>query len=161
MVAPFTIDGATDQAPYQHVGRTVELDGQPYGGWSEMTGGGVNREGMTYYYGAGSQPRGLSDGRVAPEEISLKLEGYTWQTLKNALIVKALSRGDSSDDGWMVVPWILVDQWSSNDFTRPSITKTWTVKIQKEAPETPASGEEFYCVLTLKPTGIPKETFGL
>lgn len=160
MSDPYTADGNTLQASYEHESRVLELDSVPYSGWNELTGGGVAREGQTHVFGAGGHPRGLTNGRAVPQDLTLKLEGYTWQNLKNALILKALAAGDNSDTNYQKVEWQIVDQWRGASPTQPTITTTTTVKVKSEVKETPNDGNQFYYTLTLMPVGIPQETFG-
>src|SRR5690242_18921606 len=110
MGAPFTLDGNTLQGSYEHVRRSIEFNGKPYAGWSEITGGGVQREGQNYVFGAGDEPRGVIDGRAVPQDITAKLEVYTWQSLKIDLIVEAIAKRDSYRTNYQKVEWQIVDQ---------------------------------------------------
>lgn len=159
MADPFTADGATLQGSYEHVRRAIEFNGQPFAGWLELTGGGVQREGQNYVFGAGDQPRGVTDGRAVPQDITCKLEVYTWQSLKSALADQARSAGDTSETNYQKIAWQIVDQYRGADPTQPTLTRTYTVKVKGEAPDTPNDGNQFYAELTLVQTGIPQETY--
>lgn len=160
MADPFTADGATLQGSYEHVRRAVEFNGQPLAGWLEITGGGIQREGQNYVFGAGDTPRGVTDGRAVPQDITCKLEWFTWQTLKNLLIVQAITNGDTSSTNYMKVEWNIVDQFRGATATQPTLTRTYTVKIKGEAPDTPNDGNQFYAEMTLIQVGVPQETYG-
>lgn len=160
MADPFTIDGATLVASYEHVSRSLELDGIPFAGWSEMTGGGTSREGRVLVYGAGDEPRGLTNGKVKPGDLTLKLEVATHRALKAALRAKALAFGDASATAHQKIDFQLVDQFRGANFTQASLTLTYTVRIGAETPNTPNSGEQFYQELTLNQVSVAKEKFG-
>jgi hypothetical protein len=160
MSEPFTLDGGSLVGSYEHVRRVLELDGLPFNGWNEATGGGIAREGQNHVFGAGDTPRGVTDGKAVPQDLELKLEMYTWETFKSFLKLKALSLGDNSDTNHQKVEWQIVDQYRGANPLQPSKTVTTTVKIAAEKPETPNDGNQFYMVLTLKPTSVPQESFG-
>lgn len=155
MSSPFTLDGAALVGSYEHVRRTIECDGLVFNGWSDVTGGGVKREGQNHVFGAGDSPRGVTDGKAVPQDISMKLEMYTWDILRAHLTLKALALGDTSETAYQKVPWQIVDQYRGASVLQPSFTLTTEVKINGDTPETPNDGTQFYQVLTLKPTGIP------
>lgn len=160
MAEPFTLDGNTLQASYEHVQRSVEFEALPFAGWVEITGGGVQREGQTDVFGAGDEPRGKTNGRAVPQDLTAKLEWFTWQSLKQALIVKALALGDNSGTNYQKVEWQIVDQFRGANPTQPTLTRTYTVKVKGESPDTPNDGNEFYVELVLTQVGIPQETYG-
>src|SRR5829696_2659556 len=135
MTLPFTADGATLVASYEHVRRVIEFDSQPFNGWLEVTGGGVQREGQNYVFGAGDEPRGVTDGKATPQDLTAKLEVYTWQALKAALRAKAIAGGDTSATAHQKVEWTIVDQYRAQNAAKPSLTVTYTVKIAAEKPD--------------------------
>lgn len=159
MAEPFTLDGNTILASYEHVRRSVEFKGLPFAGWLEITGGGVGREGQSDIFGAGDEPRGATDGRAVPKDLTAKLELYTWQSLKQALTIEALALGDNSGTNYQKVEWQIVDQYRGANPTQPTLTRTYTVKIKEENPDTPNDGNQFHMELVLKQIGIPKETY--
>lgn len=161
MADPFTIDGATLQASYEHVRRVIEFNGIPFNGWSEVTGGGIQRDGQNHVFGAGDEPRGVTDGKATPQDITAKLEIYTWQALKAELQAFALALGDASATNYHKVEWQIVDQYRGATPLQPSLTITYTVKIQAEKPNTPNDGNQFYQELTLKQVSIPQESYGI
>lgn len=161
MQQPITVDGATLVRSYEHVSRVIEVAGIPIAGWNEMTGGGIAREGQTDIFGAGDEPRGTTNGRAVPQDITLKLEWATWEQLKTALLLQAIATGDTSATNYQKVSWEIVDQFRGATLFIPSITRTHSVKIKAEAPETPNDGTQFYMTLTLKQNGVPRETQGI
>ena len=159
MAQPFTADGKTIVASYEHVSRTIEINNVPYAGWNEMSGGGTSREGMDYIRGAGAEPRGLTEGKVTPQDITLKLEVATWEAIKAQLKVVALASGRIDDTAYQVVPFQIVDQWRATNPLAASKTTTYTVFVNAEKPTTANDGTQFYWELTLKQTGVAKESY--
>lgn len=160
MQQPITVDGSTLIASYEHVSRVIEVAGIPIAGWNDMTGGGIQRDGQAYVHGAGDEPRGLTDGKVTPQDLTLKVEIYTWEAVvKPALRAQALLRGDISTTAHQKVPFQIVDQFRGAALGIPSKTTTYTVKIGADKPSTPNDGNQFYQELTLKQTGVPKEVY--
>lgn len=157
MQQPITTDGATLVRSYEHVSRVIEVSNLTIAGWTEMTGGGVTREGVNHIFGAGDEPRGATNGKAVPQDITLKLEWATWDLLKTNLTLLAIATGDTSDTNYQKVVWEIVDQFRGATFAIPSIERTYSVKIMTEAPETPNDGTQFYMTLTLKQVGVPKE----
>lgn len=160
MAEPFTLDGNTLQASYEHVRRSVEFQGFPYAGWSEITGGGIHREGQAHVFGAGDAPRGVTDGRAVPQDLTARFEVYLWQSLKGALIAQALLFGDNSETNYQKVEWQIVDQWRGANPLQPTLTRTYTVKVKNEDPDTKNDGSQTYYELVLVPVGLPQETYG-
>lgn len=160
MADPFTADGNVLLASYEHVRRAIEFNHTPFAGWSEFTGGGIQREGQNYVFGAGDEPRGITDGHAVPQDLTGKVEILTWQLLKQSLQAFAIAQGDASGTNYQKVEWQIVDQYRAQDPTKPTLTITYTVKIGAEKPQTPNDGTQFYQELTLKQVGIAQETFG-
>lgn len=90
-----------------------------------------------------------------------KQNGRTWEQLKTALLLQAIATGDTSATNYQKVSWEIVDQFRGATLFIPSITRTHSVKIKAEAPETPNDGTQFYMTLTLKQNGVPRETQGI
>lgn len=159
MTEPFTLDGNALIGSYEHVRRSIEFAGLPFAGWLELTGGGFQREGQNYVYGAGDEPRGVTDGRVTPQDITCKMEIGTFELLKAALTAAAIANGDTSATNYTKVPWQVVDQYRGADLTQKTLTITSTVKMNAVKPDTPNDGNQFYKELTLKQVGVAKEQY--
>lgn len=153
------VDGATSTAIYEHVARVANVNGKVYAGWLEITGGGVAREGQNYVTGAGDEPRGLTDGKAVPQDITSKWEIRSWEMIKADLRTLAASRGDSSTTNYQKVPFQLVDQYRSLAPGVPSKTITYTVKIMSDKPDTPSDGKEFRQEVVFKQTNVPREDY--
>lgn len=160
MPLPITADGATLIASFEHVDRVAEIAGVPIRGWSTITGGGTSREGRNAVYGAGPEQRGLTDGKVKLEDITAKIEVYTWHfILKPLLQAQALLRGLTNATGYQQVDFTLVDQWQSRTLGGPSLTITYTVRVSADKPDTPDDGNQFYKEIMLQQVLQPTEEF--
>jgi len=160
MALPITPDGATLIASFEHVDRVAEIAGVPIRGWNTITGGGTSREGRNAVYGAGAEQRGLTDGKVKLEQITAKLEVFTWHAVvKPLLAAQALLRGQIEPTAYQQVDFTLVDQWQSRTLGGPSLTITYTVRVSKDTPDTPPDGNQFYKEILLDQVIGPQEVF--
>lgn len=160
MPQPITVDGRTLLASYEHASRVLEVAGIPIAGWNKLTGGGTSRENQNYVWGAGDEPRGLTDGRVVPQDYTLAIETLTFEgLLRPALAAQALLTGDTTETAYQKVPFTIVDQWVAKELGQPSLTIRSTVKIGGDKPMTENDGTQFGYELTLKQVGVPKRSY--
>ena len=159
MADPFTADGASLVSSHEWVSRAFEVGGIPIAGVSDMTGGGSSREGRVPVYGAGDVQRGLTNGKVKLEDITIKLEVATWDLLRETLKARALLLGDISETAHQKIDFQVVDQWRGADVTQRSKTITYTVRVGAEKPATPNSGEQFGWELTCNQVKVAEEKY--
>lgn len=151
-------DAAVANAEYSVAGRSVEVNGLPFVGISDITGGGVTIEGKTYQRGANGKILNTSRGIATPQDITMKLTVGTWVLLREVLQALALTLGYSGDDAYYNAPLTVVTQWVSGNPLALPYTETTVCEIASRVPEQPAGGEQFIMTLTLKQKVMPKES---
>ena len=155
-------DGDTSLSVYEHVNRSHKLDGFALGGWSEITGGGIVREGQTLVFGGGGKIRGLTNGKAVPQQITAKYEGATWEgIIVPALRLKALALGIFGEDAYMKVNTTFVDHWAAQELGRPSITITTVCRISSEKQLTTNDGKNSEYEVVWQPAGLPTKRMGI
>lgn len=133
-------DAATAASEYSIAGRRVEINGKPYAGLPEITGGGVVKEGQTYVRGADGRILFLSRGIKTPQDITSKVTLGTFKVLKADLVAAAIELGHTGDEAWMDVPIVVVDQITSGNPLAPPWTETMIVSVLSWVPEKTSDG---------------------
>lgn len=156
-----TLDGSTS-TKYEQTDRAIEIAGLPVSNYSEMTGGGVQREGRAHAFNAKGEIIFTTDGRAVPQNKTIKFYPQTWnEIIRPALEAQALARGIVGDDSYMKVEFTVVDQWTSQVIGAPSYTERQSFKVNKDVPETPADGNPFMVEVELFPTSLPKRKYSV
>jgi hypothetical protein len=154
-----TIDGSTS-TKYEQVDRAIEIDGLPISNYSELTGGGVQREGRTHAFNAKGEIIFTTDGRAVPQNKTIKFYPQTWnEIVRPALEAKAATLGITGDDAYQKAEFTIVDQWASEVIGTKSYTERQSFKVNKDVPDTPADGNPFMVEVELFPTTLPKRTY--
>lgn len=159
MTTQITIDGSTS-TKYEQTDRAIEIDGLPVANYSEMTGGGVQREGRAHAFNAKGEIIFVTNGRAVPQNKTIKLYPQTWlEIIRPALVAKATTQGITGRDAYQKVVFTIVDQWTSETIGSPSYTERQSFKINKDVPDTPAGGESFMVEVELFPASLPEITY--
>jgi len=159
MPQQITLDGGTT-VKYEQVERAIEVDGLPLSGYSEATGGGVQREGRVHVFDAHGRIVATTNGRAVPQNKTIKLFPSTWLgILKPALILRAAALGITGKDAYQKVEFTVVDQWQSEAIGAPSYTERQSFKINKDIPDTPNDGNQFMLEIELFPTTLPEQEY--
>lgn len=150
-----TADGG-QSAIYEQTERAVEVAGLPIGNYIELTGGGIAREGRQHVFNGKGEIVGTTNGRAVPQNKTIKMLTESWEGIvKPALVAFAATQGIFGEDGWMKVPFVIVDQWQSQTAELRSYTERQTFKILSVKPDTPNDGNSFSHELELFPTNLP------
>lgn len=139
MGLPF--DAAVAASEFSVAGRRVEINGVPYGGLPEITGGGVTKEGENYVRGADGSILYKSRGIKTPQDLTSVTTLGTFKLLKAQLELFAVARGLIGNDAWMDVPITIVNQIQSGNPLAAPHTETMVVSVMSWQSETAASGE--------------------
>lgn len=155
MPTQITLDGSTT-TKYEMIDRALEVDGLPIANYTELTGGGIQREGREHVFNAQGRIVATTDGRAVPQNKTLKILPQTWhEIVLPALTLKATSLGITGVDAYQRVEFKIVDQWQSSVLGAPSYTERQSFKINKDVPDTPNDGKQFTIEIELFPTGLP------
>lgn len=147
---------ATDE--FSLVGRRVEINGLPFAGITNVTGGGVTIEGKTYVRGSSGQILYCSEGIETPQDVTLEMTVGTWKTLRAQLLIAATLLGRTGDMAYRFAPMTIVHQWISGNPLAAPYTETMVVKVAGRVPEMPNTGETAKMTITCKQEQIPQET---
>jgi hypothetical protein len=154
-----TLDGSTS-TKYEQSDRAIEIAGLPISNYSELTGGGVQREGRAHAFNAKGEIIFVTNGRAVPQNKTIKFYPQTWhEIVRPALETLAASRGILGDDAYQKVEFTVVDQWTSEVIGAPSYTERQSFKVNKDVPETPTDGNPFMVEVELFPTTLPKRKY--
>lgn len=153
MGLPF--DAAVSNSEYSVAGRRVEIDGVPYSGLPELTGGGVTKEGQNYVRGADGSILYLSRGIKTPQDFTTVTTLGTFKMLKAQLEIAALARGLIGNEAWMDVPITITNQIQSGNPLAPPHTETMLLSVMSWQSETAASGEGSKCTVVWKQQNLP------
>jgi hypothetical protein len=145
---------ATDE--YSVVGRRVEVDGVPFIGLGDLTGGGVTKEGQEYVRGSDGSILYQSRGIKTPQDFTTVTTLGSFKLLKAQLQVAAVARGLTGNDAWMDVPVTVVTQVISGNPLAPPHTETMKLTVMSWQTETAASGSK--CTIVWKQQNIPTVT---
>lgn len=152
-----TFDAATSTDEYSLAGRRIEINGLPFAGINNVTGGGVTIEGKTYTRGAQGQILSTSSGIETPQDVTLEMTVGTWKVLRAQLQIAATLLGRSGDMSYRHAPMTIVHQWISGNPLAQPYTETMVVKIAGRVPEMPNSGEGAKMTIACKQEQIPQE----
>ncbi len=153
------IDGATS-TKYEQSDRAIEMDGLPIANYTEMTGGGVQREGRSHAFNGKGEIIFATNGHAVPQNKTIKMYPQTWlEIVRPALELKATALGILGDDAYQKVVFTLVDQWQSEAIGAPSYTERQSFKINSDKPDTPSDGKPFMIDIELFPTTLPKRSY--
>lgn len=150
------LDNTTATDSYGVTGQSVEIDGIPFIGIGELTGGGVAKEGQTYFRGADGRILGLSDGIKTPQDFTTVTTLGTFITLKDLLEVNASVRGLIGDERWMDVSVTFVKQLASSNPLAEALTQTMTLSVMSWVEETPAGGDASKGTIVWKQHTLPR-----
>ena len=156
MSIPF--DSAVSNSEYSIAGRAVEINGIPFVGIAEITGGGVTIEGQAYQRGANGKILSLSRGIETPQDITIKLTIGTWVLLRATLEAAAAILGYTGDMAYRFAPMTIVEQWTSGNPLSAPYTETMVCEIASRVKEMPISGENAVMTIVLKQKILPKES---
>lgn len=154
-MADLTFDANVAGNEYSVVGRRIEIDGVPYVGLPDVTGGGVAKEGQNYVRGAGGQILFLSHGIKTPQDLTSVTTLGTFMALKAQLEIAAIARGLTAPASWMDVPVSFVKQTQSGSPLAPPHTETMVVSVMSWVEETPAGGDGSKCTIVWKQETLP------
>lgn len=155
MALPF--DGAVAGADYSVAGRRIEINGLPFVGVTDQTGGGFTVEGMNYQRGADGRILSLSGGIKTPQDVTLKMTVGSWVLLRDTLNAAALLLGETGDAAYCAVIFSIVTQFIAGNPLQPSYSETMRVRVAGRVPEMPNTGENSVMTITLKQVDMPKE----
>jgi hypothetical protein len=159
MSTQITLDGSTS-TKYEQNDRAIEIAGLPVANYSEMTGGGVAREGRSHGFNGKGQIIFVTNGRPIPQNKTIKFHPQTWlEIVRPALELLAASKGITGEDAYQKVEFTLVDQWQSEVLGAPSYTERQSFKVNSDKPDTPADGKSFMIDVELFPTTLPSRTY--
>lgn len=150
-------DAAVSTDEYSLVGRRVEINGLPFAGITNVTGGGVTIEGQTYVRGADGRILYCSAGIETPQDVTLEMTAGTWKLLRAQLTIAATLLGFTGDMSYRFAPMTIVHQWQSGNLIAPAFTETMTVKIASRVPEMPNTGEGAKMTVVGKQQRVPQE----
>jgi hypothetical protein len=150
-------DSATATDEYSLQGRRVEINGIPFVGITNITGGGVTVEGQTYTRGADGGILSTSSGIETPQDVTLEMTAGTWKALRSQLSALATVLGFTGDMAYRHAPMTIVHQWISGNPLAQPFTETMLVKIAGRVPEMPNTGESAKITITCKQQKIPQE----
>jgi hypothetical protein len=154
MTLGFDASVAPDE--YSVAGRRVEIDGVPYAGLPDITGGGVTKEGQTYVRDAAGNILYLSRGIKTPQDFTTVTTLGTFKALKAQLDVAAVARGLTAAESWMDVPITIVNQVQSGNPLAEPHTETMILSVMSWQSETPQGGDGSKCTIVWKQETLPK-----
>lgn len=158
-MSQITIDGSTS-TKYEQSDRAIEIAGLPIANYSEMTGGGVQREGRSHAFNAKGEIIFVTNGRAVPQNKTIKFYPQTWlEIVRPALELRAASLGITGEDAYQKVEFTVVDQWQSEVIGAPSYTERQTFKVNSDKPITDADGKPFMFDVELFPRTLPSRTY--
>lgn len=156
MGLPFDAAVATDE--YSVAGRRVEINGVPYAGLPELTGGGMTKEGQNYVRAADGSILYLSRGVKTPQDFTTVTTLGAFKLLRAQLQIAAVARGLTGNDAWMDVPITIVNQVQSGNPLAQPHTETMLLSVMSWQSETPTSGEGSKCTIVWKQQDVPTVT---
>jgi hypothetical protein len=150
------VDAAVAVDEYSVPGRTVEINGVPYEGLPEITGGGVTKEGQTYQRKANGEILSLSRGIKTPQDLTSTTTLGTFTLLRAQLEAAALVAGFTGSEAWMDIPIVIVHQTAPGNPLAPPHTETMVVSVMSWQSETPGGGEQSKCTIVWKQHALPQ-----
>jgi hypothetical protein len=151
-----TFDANVASDEFSVVGRRVEIEGVPYAGLPEITGGGVTKEGQTYVRDAAGGILYLSRGIKTPQDYTTVTTLGTFRALKAQLDIAAVARGLTAPESWMDVPVTIVTQIQSGNPLAEPHTETMLLSVMSWQSETAAGGDGSKCTIVWKQEVLPK-----
>lgn len=150
-------DAAVSTDEYSIAGRRIELNGLPFNGITNVTGGGITIEGKTYTRGADGRILSTSSGIETPQDVTLEMTAGTWKLLREQLTAAALLLGITGATAYRHAPLTIVHQWISGNPLAAPYTETMVVKIAGRVPEMPIDGSGAKITITCKQEQVPQE----
>jgi hypothetical protein len=151
----FEFDAATAGDEHSIAGQRVEINGKPYAGFPEITGGGTSIEGQNYVRGSDGRILFLSRGIKTPQDLESKCTLGTFQTLKADLVATAILLAIAGDEAWMDTAITLVLQSVSGNPLAPPFEETMILSIMAAKPERTADGSGWMMGITWKQHVLP------
>lgn len=148
-------DAATAASEYSIAGRRAELNGKPYAGLPEITGGGITIEGQNYVRGADGSILFVSRGIKTPQDVTSKMTLGAFKVFKLDLQTEAVALGLTQDEAWMDVPITIVDQITSGNPLALPYTETMIVSVMSAVPEKNSDGSGMLMAVTFKQHTLP------
>lgn len=148
-------DAATASSEYSIQGRRAEINGKPYAGLPEITGGGITIEGQNYVRGSDGSILFVSRGIKTPQDVTTKMTLGAFKVLKADLQAAAVVLGYTQEEGWMDVPITIVDQITSGNPLALPYTETMIVSVMSAVPEKNSDGSGMLMGLTFKQHTLP------
>lgn len=150
-----SFDASVANSEYSVAGRRVEIDGVPYAGLPEITGGGSTTEGQNYVRDAAGNILYLSRGIETPQDITMVTTLGTALALKRQLQIAATARGLIGPAAWKQVPVTVIHQVQSGNPLAEPFTETMLLSVMSWQSETAASGEGSKFTIVWKQHNLP------
>jgi hypothetical protein len=151
----FEFDAATAGDEHSIAGQRVELNGKPYAGFPEITGGGTSIEGQNYVRGSDGRILFLSRGIKTPQDLESKCTLGAFKILKADLVATATLLGITGDEAWMDVAITIVLQSVSGNPLAPPFEETMILSVMAAKPERTADGSGWMMGITWKQHVLP------
>jgi hypothetical protein len=151
----FEFDAATSNAEHSIAGQRIEINGKPYAGFPEITGGGISIEGQSYVRGTDGRILFVSRGIKTPQDLESKCTLGTFKTLKSDLEATATALGVAGEEAWMDVPITVVLQNVSGNPLAPPDTETMILSVMAAKKERTADGSGWMMGITWKQHVLP------
>ncbi len=152
----FEFDAATSDSEYSIAGRSVTINGKPYAGIPELTGGGIVKEGQTYTRKANGKIAFLSRGIKTPQDVTSKVTLGTYKQLKADLAAEALLQGLTDRDAYMDVKIVVTDTIASGDPFAPPWIETMVVSMLSWIADKNSDGSGMTNTIVWKQHDLPE-----
>ena len=154
----FEFDAATSNAEHSIAGQRIEINGKPYGGFPEVTGGGIAIEGQSYARGTDGRILFVSRGIKTPQDLESKIALGAFKSLKADLVTTAIALGLTGDEAWMDVPITVVLQNEAGNTLAEPIEETMILSVMKVVIDKTADGSQWSASITWKQHVLPTMT---
>lgn len=151
----FEFDAATSNAEHSIAGQRIEINGKPYSGFPEITGGGISIEGQNYVRKTDGSIAFVSRGIKTPQDLESKCTLGTFATLKADLQATATALGIPGEEPWMDVPVTVVLINVSGNPLAPPDEETMILSIMAAKKERTSDGSGWMMGITWKQHVLP------